>query len=64
MLRLITFAGGKMRIKTIGNKRINIQIIEFENNQYKSSKGITVYDSTIEEIYQLILKALKKETDR
>lgn len=53
-----------MRIKTIGNKRINIQIIEFENNKYQSAKGITVYDSTPEEIYQLILKALKKEADK
>lgn len=49
-----------MRIKTIGNKRIQINITEFEDNKYKSSKGITVYDATPEEIYKLILKTLKE----
>lgn len=50
----------EMRIKTIRSKRIQINIIEFENNRYKSSKGITVYDTTPEEIYKIILKTLKE----
>lgn len=56
-----------VRLKPRPLKSVNIQIREFirgsgkRKGKVKYTKSITVYDTTVKEVYNLILKAIKKK---
>ena len=48
-------------IKPPAIKRIDIKIAEYDGIHYKGSKSISVYETTVDEIYKKILEMLKDE---